>query len=85
MSFMIRQSRCGAYDAAVLCRYWHEEVERARQVLPLFPREEAGKGVMKADGTLFAGSNEELSAALTAGTLLFHAGRVGGAWPRIIK
>lgn len=75
----------GAYDAAVLCRYWHEEVERARQVLPLFPREEAGKAVMNADGTLFAGSNEELSAALTAGTLLFHAGRVGGAWPRIIK
>lgn len=57
----------------------------ARQVLPLFPREEAGKAVMNADGTLFAGSNEELSAALTAGTLLFHAGRVGGAWPRIIK
>lgn len=26
-----------------------------------------------------------LSAALAAGTLLFHAGRVGGAWPRIIK
>ena len=74
----------GAYDAAALCRYWHEEVDRARQMLPLFPREEVGKAVMNADGTLFAGSNEDLSESLGAGSLIFHEGRVGGAWPRII-
>jgi len=74
----------GAYDAAELCRYWHEEVDRTRQALSAFPREEAGKAVTNADGSLFNGTDEELVAALKAGELQFHAGRIGGAWPRII-
>jgi len=74
----------GAFDAAELCRYWHEEVDRTRQVLSVFPHEEAGKAVTNADGTLFNGTDEELVAALEAGELQFHEGRIGGAWPRII-
>jgi len=75
----------GAYDAAELCRYWHELVDKTREILHLFPREHAGKAVMNADGTLFSGTNDELSEALKTGSLTFHEGTIGGAWPRIIR
>jgi len=74
----------GAYDAAELCRYWHETVNQTREVLPLFPREHAGKVVLNADGTLFSGSDDDLVAALKNGSLIFHEGTIGGAWPTII-
>ena len=74
----------GKYVAAELCRFWHEEVERTRSVLEVFPREEVGKAVMTKDGTLFKGDDEALKSALAAGELEFHEGTIGGAWPRII-
>ncbi len=74
----------GVYDAAELCRFWHEEVERTRSVLELLPRDEVGKAVMAKDGSLFKGDDEALKAALAAGEIEFHEGTIGGAWPRII-
>jgi len=74
----------GTYDAAELCRYWHEIVDKTREILPLFPREHAGKAVMNLDGTLFFGSDEDFVSALKDGTLAFHEGSNGGTWPRII-
>jgi hypothetical protein len=32
---------------------------------------------------LFRGSDEDLLAALAAGTIRFHEGRIGGAWPTV--
>jgi len=75
----------GSYDAGELCRFWHECVDSTREVLKLLPPEEAGKAVMNADGSLFNGTDEELKAALSAGTLVFHSGTIGGVWPRIIR
>jgi len=74
----------GAYDAAELCRYWHELVDRTRDILPLFPREQVGKVVMNADGTVFSGSDDDFVKALRDGSLTFHDGSSGGAWPTII-
>ena len=74
----------GTYDAAELCRFWHDAVERARMMLELFPRAEVGKAVMTRDGKLFKGDDDALKAALAAGDLEFHEGTIGGAWPRII-
>ena len=74
----------GVYDAAELCRFWHDTVERTRLVLESFPRSEVGKAVMTKDGKLFKGDDETLKAALAAGELEFHEGTIGGAWPRII-
>ena len=74
----------GAYNAAELCRFWHEEVDRTRLVLENFPRSEAGKAVMAKGGGLFKGDAAALEAALCAGELEFHEGTIGGAWPRII-
>ena len=35
------------------------------------------------DDDLFRGSDEDLLAALAAGTICFHEGRIGGAWPTV--
>lgn len=72
-------------DAAAVMRKWHEMIWAARETIPLLPAEEAGKCVANADGTLFRGSDDELRSALDAGKIVFHEGRIGGAWPRIVR
>ena len=74
----------GPIDAATLSRKWHAMIAAARETIPLLPPEEAGKCVANVDGTLFLGTDAELSAALDAGRIVFHEGRIGGAWPRIV-
>lgn len=74
----------GVYDAADLCRYWREEVERARTFLVDFPRAEAGKAVLDEDGHPFKGNLQEFKDALSNGRLVFHEGTIGGAWPVIV-
>ena len=75
----------GAYNAAALCRFWHEEVARARQTLEMLPREEAGKAVMTDEGVLFTGSDNDFQTALTANKIVFHSGHLGGVWPKIVS
>lgn len=75
----------GKVDAAAVMRKWHEMIWAARETIPLLPAEEAGKCVANADGTLFRGSDDELRSALDAGKIVFHEGRIGGAWPRIVR
>ena len=72
------------FDAAELSRKWHGMIAAARETIPLLPPEEAGKCVANEDGTLFRGTDDELRAALDAGRIVFHEGRIGGAWPRIV-
>ena len=74
----------GAYDAAELCRFWREEVERTRDALEGFPREKAGMCVLDKTGKPYRGAAAELSAALAAGEVVFHEGRICGAWPQIV-
>lgn len=74
----------GAYDAAELCRFWREEVERTRDALEGFPREKAGMCVLDKAGKPYRGAAAELSAALAAGEVVFHEGRICGAWPQIV-
>lgn len=72
-------------DAAAIMRKWHEMIWAARETITILPPEEAGKCVANADGTLFRGTDEELRSALDAGGIVFHEGRIGGAWPRIAE
>lgn len=74
----------GVYDAAELCRFWHETVDQTRKALVSFPRNEVGKAVMTRSGELFRGDDAALKAALAADEIVFHEGVIGGAWPRII-
>lgn len=74
----------GVYDAAELCRYWHEVVDQTREELVDFPRSEAGKAVLDINGHPFRGDISGLKSALAAGEVVFHEGTIGGAWPTII-
>ena len=58
---------------------------RARETVAKLPSEHVGKAVMTAAGELFNGTDDELVAALKAGSLMFHEGHIGGAWPRILR
>ena len=73
----------GAYDAADLCRYWHEEVNRAKELLEVLPREKVGQVVLGKGGNPFRGGMEEFRRAYAAGELQFHEGGIGGALPQI--
>ena len=74
----------GIYDAAKLCTFWHEEVNRAREMVMLLPRDKAGMCVLDKSGNPYKGGTEQFRAALAAGEVVFHEGRICGAWPRII-
>lgn len=59
-------------------------LEAARQVVSVLPAGEIGKCVLTRRGELFTGDAEQARRALTGGDLLFHAGRLRGAFPRIV-
>ena len=54
----------GMYDAAMLCRLWHEEVDSARKHILEFPRDKAGMCVLDRDGNPYKGDPSSLSAAI---------------------
>lgn len=72
------------YSVSDLSAKWHEMIWKARETVRLLPVDHVGEAVMNKDGTLFNGTDGELVAALKAGSVEFHKGRIGGAWPRII-
>ena len=74
----------GAYDAAELCRFWRETVDRAREDVLGFPREKAGMCVLDAHGNPYVGGVSGLAEAIAAGEVVFHEGRICGAWPQIV-
>ena len=71
-------------DVAELSRKWHRMIDAARVTISLLPPEEVGKAVLTRDGSLFNGPDEQLSAAMEAGDVVFHEGRICGAWPQIV-
>ena len=64
-----------------LSRRWHAMLPAARAIVDILPLESLGQCVLASDGTLFRGESRELQAAL--GRLIFHPGRIGGAWPEL--
>jgi hypothetical protein len=71
-------------DAGDLSRRWHAMLDEARGLVSALPAGEAGKCVLDARGELFAGNLVELRAAVAAGTLRFHEGRLRGTLPRLL-
>jgi len=74
----------GVYEAVSLNQFWHEEVNRAREAVLAFPRDKVGTCVLARDGKPFTGGMVQLSAAIEAGDVIFHEGRICGAWPQIV-
>lgn len=72
-------------DAGELSRRWHIVLELSRKIVALLPASEAGRAVLTAEGSLFLGDPDELREALRNARLRYHEGRIGGAFPRIIR
>ena len=70
-------------DPADLARRWRSLLAAAREVIAVLPAQHAGTAVLSAGGELFSGDAAQAGEALRHGALLFHAGHIGGALPRI--
>ncbi len=68
-------------ELAAAARDWHAMLDQAREIVGLLPADEAGKCVLDRSGLLYAGSPEKVPADLAAGALVFHEGRIRGAFP----
>jgi hypothetical protein len=80
-----RLSYAGASpDAAALSKSWHRKLDVARRIVALLPPDEVGTCVLDAGGELLRADPSALSAALEAGRVLFHRGRIHGAFPRLV-
>jgi len=73
-----------APKAAELSRAWHTALAAAREVVAVLPAREAGRAVMLKDGGLFRQDLQVLREALQADRVGYHAGSIGGAFPRIL-
>jgi hypothetical protein len=71
-------------DAAVLSKRWHALLADAREIIDAMPPEESGKCVLDSLGRLFTGDIQALLQVLSAGGLVFHAGSIRGAFPRLV-
>jgi hypothetical protein len=69
-------------SAADLSRRWHAVLRDAQAVIAELPPAHAGEAVIAADARLFTGSADMLANAQSAGTVAFHRGAIGGAWPQ---
>ena len=70
-------------DAAKLSQQWHAMLAEARDLVAALPPAETGRGVLDVHGGLFAGDTAQLRAALAAGLVQFHEGRIRGALPQL--
>ncbi len=73
----------GRPDAALLGRRWHDALEEAGRIIACLPPGHAGTCVITRGADLVRESADSLVNALKAGEVLFHEGRIGGAWPSV--
>jgi hypothetical protein len=68
-------------DAARLGADWHGMLREAQRICEVLPAEQTGRCVGEGREKLCTAAPDELAARLRAGQLVFHSGRIGGAWP----
>jgi hypothetical protein len=73
-----------APDAAMLGQQWRTALGTARALIELLPAEEAGRAVLTKEGVPYRGKPTALPDALASNELVFHEGRIGGAFPSIV-
>ncbi len=74
-----------APDAAGLARQWRAVLQAAHEVVSLLPAEESGRAVLTREGLPYRGTPAALREACARGELLYHEGRIRGAFPRIVR
>ncbi len=72
-------------DLADLLRKWHSMVQGAREVVTALPAEHVGTCVLHRQGDLYRGGLAQLRRDLAADDLIFHPGRIRGAYPQISR
>lgn len=72
-----------APTAADLSARWHRHLDTARDICDALPAKCVGQAVLADEGTLFTGDMRDLSRALEEQRLVFHSGRLRGAFPQI--
>lgn len=70
-------------DASQLGERWHDMVAEAGRIVDELPAEEVGTCVFDETGDLCALGTEALRAHLREQRVHFHAGSIGGVWPRV--
>jgi hypothetical protein len=71
-------------DPGELSRTWRAQMEQARLVIAMLPAERVGCAVLDSAGRLFRGRTDQLAEALRGGAVLYHAGSIRGAFPRLV-
>lgn len=66
-------------------RVWRVSLDLGSEVGDVLPAEEVGRCVLTRHGELFRGDADAARRALAQGEILFHAGRIKGAFPRVIE
>lgn len=70
-------------SSAALSARWHEAIASGRELVRILPSDEVGKCVLASDGNPLTVAPPALAAALAAGGVRFHEGRIGGAFPEL--
>jgi len=70
-------------DPAGMSRRWHEALRSAAPIVARLPAEHAGKAVLSTELHLLRGDAQDLESALQANKVVFHSGRIRGAFPQI--
>jgi hypothetical protein len=70
-------------QAAKISSRWHAAVDEAREIVRMLPAEEAGKCVLDHGGRLERALPAALREELSAGRVVFHEGRIRGAFPEL--
>jgi hypothetical protein len=74
----------GEPNAAELANEWKAALVQAREIHALLPPSSAGRCVLNATMELYAGGAAGCARDIAAGQIIFHEGRIGGVWPRMI-
>ncbi len=70
-------------SAADLSARWHAHLRVAAEVCARLPEQHVGEAVLTPSGALFTGDAAALTRALGQHSLLFHPGRLRGAFPEL--
>lgn len=71
-------------DAHELSNRWHGILDDSRIIINSLPTEKAGMCLLAKDSTLYKGSAAQLLLDLKADGLIFHQGRIKGAFPAML-
>jgi hypothetical protein len=71
-------------SASVLSKEWKQAIAEAKRQIDILPEESLGQCVLNAkDHTLYRASAQQLEEDVKEMRVAFHAGSIGGAWPRL--